>query len=108
MTPWWDSSIGTTPSGFWAELRDRLARFGLELNAEKTRLIEFGRFAARDRERRGLGRPETFRFLGFTHICAKTKNGRFKVKRITDSKRLHAKLGSVKAELMRRRHQPIP
>jgi RNA-directed DNA polymerase len=93
---------------FWAELRDRLARFGLELNAEKTRLIEFGRFAARNRARRGLGRPETFRFLGFTHICAKTRNGRFKVKRVTDSKRLHAKLRSVKAELMRRRHQPIP
>src|ERR671922_944439 len=108
MTPWWDSSIGTTPSGFRAELRDRLAKFGLELNAEKTRLIEFGRFAARDRKARGLGKPETFRFLGFTHLCAKTKNGRFKVKRITDSKRLQAKLRSVKAELMRRRHQPIP
>jgi RNA-directed DNA polymerase len=93
---------------FWADLRDRLAKFSLELNAEKTRLIEFGRFAARDRKARGLGKPETFRFLGFTHMCAKTKKGRFKVQRITDSKRLHAKLRSVKAELMRRRHQPIP
>src|ERR671919_1200006 len=93
---------------FWAELRDRLARFGLELNAEKTRLIEFGRFAASNRKRRGLGKPETFRFLGFTHLCAKTRNGRFKVKRITASKRLQAKLRSVKAELMRRRPQPIP
>jgi group II intron reverse transcriptase/maturase len=93
---------------FWAELRDRLASFGLELAAEKTRLIEFGRFAARDREQRGLGRPETFRFLGFTHICARSKSGRFKLKRITDSKRLQAKLRSVRAELMRRRHQPIP
>ena len=58
---------------FWAELRDRLAKFGLELNAEKTRLIEFGRHAARDRAARGLGKPETFRFLGFTHICGKTR-----------------------------------
>ena len=70
---------------FWSELRDRLARFGLELNAEKTRLIEFGRNAARDRKARGLGKPETFQFLGFTHICATTrKSGRFKLKRITD------------------------
>ena len=58
---------------FWAELRDRLAKFGLELNAEKTRLIEFGRHAARDRKARGLGKPETFQFLGFTHICGKTQ-----------------------------------
>ena len=58
---------------FWAELRDRLAKFGLELNAEKTRLIEFGRHAARDRAARGLGKPETFQFLGFTHICGKTQ-----------------------------------
>src|SRR6266542_4050904 len=64
---------------FWADLRDRLAEFGLELAAEKTRLIEFGRFAARDRKQRGLGKPETFRFLGFTHICAKSKTGRFKL-----------------------------
>ena len=60
------------------------------------------------RKQRGLGRPETFRFLGFTHICARSKSGRFKLKRITDSKRLQAKLRSVKTELMRRRHQPIP
>jgi len=93
---------------FWADLRDRLAKFGLALNAEKTRLIEFGRFAAERRKARGLGTPETFQFLGFTHICAKTKTGRFTLKRITDSKRLQAKLRSVKAELMRRRHQPIP
>ena len=58
---------------FWADLRDRLAKFGLELNAEKTRLIEFGRHAARDRKARGLGKPETFQFLGFTHICGKTQ-----------------------------------
>src|SRR5439155_9083079 len=93
---------------FWADLRDRLARFALELNAEKTRLIEFGRFAAQSRRARGLGRPETFRFLGFTHICAKTRTGRFKLKRITDSTRMRAKLRDVKVELLRRRHLPIP
>lgn len=70
---------------FSIELRDRLATFGLELNAEKTRLIEFGRHAARDRSARGLGKPETFRFLGFTHICGKTrKSGRFELTRHTD------------------------
>jgi hypothetical protein len=93
---------------FWVDLRSRLAQFSLELNAEKTRLIEFGRSAASNRKARGLGRPETFRFLGFTHACAKTKKGRFKLKRMTDSKRLQAKLRALKDELMRRRHQPIP
>ena len=94
---------------FWAELRDRLAKFGLELNADKTRLIEFGRFAARDREARGLGKPDTFQFLGFTHICATTrKTGRFKLRRITDSKRVRAKLLAVKREMARRMHQPVP
>ena len=94
---------------FWADLRDRLVQFGLELNAEKTRLIEFGRNAARDRAARGLGKPDTFRFLGFTHVCAKArKSGRFKLKRITDSKRVRAKLHAVKGEMARRRHLPIP
>ena len=93
---------------FLADLRDRLAKFALELAAEKTRLIEFGRFAAERRRARGLGRPETFQFLGFTHICAKNRNGRFTLKRITDSKRMRAKLRQVKDELARRRHQPIP
>jgi RNA-directed DNA polymerase len=93
---------------FWADLRDRLARFALELNAEKTRLIEFGRFAARDRAARGMGKPETFRFLGFTHICGKTRTGRFKLTRVTDSKRMRAKLREVKTELMHRRHLPVP
>ena len=93
---------------FWAELRERLAKFSLELNAEKTRLIRFGRFAAHQRKERGLGKPETFQFLGFTHICGKTKKGRFKLKRITDKKRMRAKLSAVKAELRRRRHLPIP
>jgi RNA-directed DNA polymerase len=93
---------------FQTELRGRLAEFSLELNAEKTRLIEFGRFAAEQRKARGLGKPETFTFLGFTHICAKTRKGRFKLKRITDSKRMRAKLREVKTELRQRRHLPIP
>jgi RNA-directed DNA polymerase len=93
---------------FLACLRERFARFGLELADAKTRLIEFGRFAARDRDRRGDGKPESFDFLGFTHACAKRKDGRFKLKRVTSKKRLRAKLSEVKAELMRRRHEPIP
>ena len=94
---------------FWADLRERLAKFSLELNAEKTRLIEFGRFAAERRAARGLGKPETFRFLGFTHACGKTrKAGRFKLKRTTDSKRVRAKLRALKGDIERRRHQPIP
>jgi RNA-directed DNA polymerase len=92
---------------FLAELRERFAKFNLELAAEKTRLIEFGRFA-QNRKARGLRKPETFDFLGLTHICAKTMNGRFKLKRITSRKRLRAKLREVKTELMRRRHMPIP
>jgi len=93
---------------FLDDLRERFAEFALELNAEKTRLIEFGRFAAERRRARGLGRPETFAFLGFTHICAKQRNGRFTVRRITVAKRMRAKLRQVKDELARRRHQPIP
>jgi hypothetical protein len=94
---------------FWADLHDRLAQFGLELNAEKTRLIEFGRHAARDRKARGLGKPETFQFLGFAHVCARTrKSGRFKLKRTTDSKRVRAKLHALKGEMRRRMHLPIP
>ena len=80
----------------------------MELAPEKTRLIEFGRHAARRREAHGLGRPEKFDFLGFTHICAWTRSGRFKLKRITISKRMRAKLRGVKTSLMRRRHLPIP
>jgi group II intron reverse transcriptase/maturase len=93
---------------FLAELRGRFAKFGLELHPDKTRLIEFGRFAARDRAARGLGKPETFGFLGFTHICARSKSGRFWVKRITISKRMRAKLKAVSDQLRRRMHQPIP
>jgi RNA-directed DNA polymerase len=93
---------------FLADLRERFAQFSLELHPEKTRLIEFGRFAAERRQKHGLGKPETFDFLGFTHICAKTRTGRFTLKRVTIKKRMAAKLSEVKAELMRRRHLPIP
>ena len=93
---------------FQRDLGERLARFALELNADKTRLIEFGRYAAQDRRKRGVGKPETFQFLGFTHICAKTKTGRFKLRRVTHKKRMRAKLREVKAELRRRKHLPVP
>jgi RNA-directed DNA polymerase len=93
---------------FLADLRERFAKFGLELHPDKTRLIEFGRFAARNRKARGDGKPETFDFLGFTHICGKARNGRFWVRRITISKRMRAKLAEVKDDLKRRRHLPIP
>jgi len=93
---------------FQAELRDRFAKFGLELHPDKTRLIEFGRYAAERRHRRGLGKPETFEFLGFTHVCGKTKAGRFWLRRITISKRMRAKLREVNEQLKARRHQPIP
>ena len=92
---------------FWAALRERFAKFGLGLHEEKTRLIEFGRFAAQSREARGLGKPETFEFLGFTHISAKSRAGWFKLQRVTSKKRMRAKLREVKTELMRRRHLPI-
>jgi group II intron reverse transcriptase/maturase len=93
---------------FLVELRERLAGFGLELHPDKTRLIEFGRHAARRRAARGLGKPETFDFLGFTHICAKSRSGWFWLRRITISKRMRAKLREVNDQLKRRRHQPIP
>src|SRR6266581_3647643 len=93
---------------FLAELRSRFAKFGLELHPGKTRLIEFGRHAARDRAARGEGRPETFAFLGFTHICATSKTGRFWVRRKTDSKRMRAKLMTVKDQFRRRRYLPLP
>jgi len=93
---------------FLDELRGRFAQFGLELHPDKTRLIEFGRHAARHRRARGLGKPETFDFLGFTHICATSRSGRFWVKRITISKRMRAKLKEVKDQLMQRMHLPVP
>ena len=93
---------------FLADLKQRFSHFGLELHPEKTRLIEFGRFAASNRQRRGQGKPETFDFLGFTHSCGKTrKTGSFVVLRRTMRKRMTAKLHAVKAELQRRRHTTI-
>ena len=93
---------------YLAELRARLERFGLALHADKTRLIEFGRFAARTRANRGEGKPETFHFLGFTHFCAKTREGWFTVRRKTMRQRWQAKLREVAAELRRRMHQAVP
>src|SRR5437588_6086861 len=93
---------------FLRELQARMKKFNLELHPEKTRLLEFGRFAAENRKKRGQGKPETFNFLGFTHICGKTRKGRFTVLRQTIRKRLQAKLNEVKAELRRRMHNPIP
>ena len=92
---------------FLEDLRERFAKFCLELHPDKTRLIEFGRFAAERRQERGLGKPETFDFLGFTHICAKTRDGHFWLAH-HDPKRMRAKLHEVKTSCMRRRHQPIP
>ena len=93
---------------FLDDLRARLAKFNLELAEDKTRLVEFGRFAAQNRRRRGLGKPEKFDFLGFTHICATTRNGRFMLKRVTVAKRMRAKLRELNIELKRRRHLPVP
>src|SRR5713101_2299232 len=94
---------------FRAELTERMRKFNLELHPEKTRLLEFGPYAIDQREWRGEGKPETFNFLGFTHICVKKRgNGRFTVLRQTIRKRLQTKLNEVKAELQRRMHAPIP
>jgi RNA-directed DNA polymerase len=93
---------------FLDEMRERLQEFALSLHPEKTRLIEFGRFAAERRKRRGLGKPETFNFLGFTFICGKTRAGKFQLKRMTRRDRMRAKLRMIKEEMWRRMHQPIP
>ena len=93
---------------FLDAMRERLERFALSLHPEKTRLLEFGRFAAERRKRRGLGKPETFNFLGFTFICGKTRAGKFQIKRKTRADRMRAKLKMIKEEMWRRMHQPIP
>ena len=90
------------------ELTQRMGEFGLELHPEKTRLLEFGPYATDNRKRHGQAKPATFNFLGFTHICGKTRSGRFTVLRQTMRKRLQAKLGEVQAELRRRLHDPVP
>ena len=93
---------------FQAALRDRFARFGLTLHPTKTRLIEFGRYAAANRQGRGEGKPETFDFLGFTHVCVKTRQGAFTVLRRTMRTRWQGKLRAVRVELRRRLHDPLP
>jgi RNA-directed DNA polymerase len=93
---------------FLDEMRERLGKFALSLHPEKTRLIEFGRFAAERRKRRGLGKPETFTFLGFTFICGTTRSGKFQLQRKTRADRMRAKLQEIKQKLRRRMHQPIP
>jgi hypothetical protein len=93
---------------FLAELRERLEKFALALHPEKTRLIEFGRLAAGHRARRGLGKPETFDFLGFKHISERFLTDHFQLKRKTRRDRMRAKLKSLKDELRRRMHEPIP
>jgi RNA-directed DNA polymerase len=92
---------------FLAELRERFARFGLQLHADKTRIVEFGRVAEANRRSRGAGKPETFNFLGFTHSCGKTRKGHFTVLRQTMRQRWQAKLRSLKEEMRRRMHMPI-
>ena len=93
---------------FRAELQQRMEKFALSLHPDKTRLIEFGRFAATNRARRGLGKPETFNFLGFTHICGRSRRGLFQLKRKSRRDRMRAKLRAIKEELRRRMHEPIP
>jgi RNA-directed DNA polymerase len=93
---------------FWADVVERFAKFGLELHPEKTRLLSFGRRAAARGRRNGRGKPETFDFLGFTHICGRSRKGRFQLLRRTSRKRVQRKLSEVKAELRRRLHRPVP
>src|SRR3954447_8803452 len=88
-------------------MRERLQEFALSLHPDKTRLLEFGRFAAANRKRRGLGKPETFTFLGFTFICGRTRQGDFQIHRKTRRDRMQAKLTEIKEELRRRMHQSI-
>ena len=85
-------------------MRERFESFSLSLHPEKTRLIEFGRFAAVNRKRRGLGKPETFTFLGFTFICSKTRRGKFQIKRKSRRDRMRTKLKAIKQELRQRMH----
>jgi hypothetical protein len=93
---------------FRADLRQRFERFGLELHPDKTRHLRFGPFAEERRRERGQERPEVFEFLGFTHICGKTKSGKFLLYRHTSKSRMRAKLKAIREELLRRRHLPVP
>jgi group II intron reverse transcriptase/maturase len=93
---------------FLEDLRERFRKFHLELHPDKTRLIEFGRYAAENRKRRGEGKPDSFNFLGLTHTCDRTRNGKFIVLRQTIRTRMQAKLREIKGELRKRLHDPIP
>ena len=97
----------TDADRFLENLRERLAKFGLELHPDKTRRIEFGRFAEQNRKRRGEGKPETFDFLGFKHVSGKNRLGRFTVRRKTIRKRMGAKLREVMQQLRERMHDPV-
>ena len=92
---------------FLKALRDRLKAYELTLHPTKTRLVEFGRFAASNRRKRREGKPETFDFLGFTHICGVTRRGKYRIRRKTIGKRLRRKLKEVKTELTKRMHDPL-
>jgi RNA-directed DNA polymerase len=92
----------------WRELAQRLKKFNLELHPTKTRLLEFGRYAEHNRAERGLGKPETFDFLGFTHSCSWNGRHSFAVLRQTMRKRMWAKLKAIKQELRYRLHESIP
>lgn len=106
-----DSIVGFQHQGtakrFLKDLRERLAHFGLELHPDKTRLLEFGRFAAENRASRGEGKPEVFDFLGFTHCCGKSKRGWFEVVRLTSKVRMRKTLAAIKQTLQRRRHESV-
>jgi len=106
-----DSVLGFQHEGvakrFLAAMQERLAKFGLALHPDKTRLIEFGQYALTNRLRRGLGKPKTFDFLGFTHVCARNKLGYAKLIRLTVKKRMRTTLSEIRETLMRRRHEPI-
>ncbi len=93
---------------FLDAMRDRLQRFALSLHPDKTRLIEFGRFAHKQRARRRLNKPETFNFLGFTFICGQSRRGRFLLKRKSRGERIRTKLKELREEMRSRRHQPVP
>jgi group II intron reverse transcriptase/maturase len=107
-----DSVVGFEKEGtartFLADLQERLTKFGLSLHPDKTRLIEFGRYAAERRRKRGQGRPETFDFLGFTHCCGTNQQGKFQVVRLTAKKRMRATLTAIRVKLYQRRHEPVP
>jgi len=107
-----DSVVGfekkETAQQFLVQFRERLGKFGLTLHPDKTRLIEFGRFAAERRRNRGDGKPDTFDFLGFTHCCGQDRRGHFQVIRLTVKKRMRATLTAIRETLLRRRHEPVP